>query len=242
MNHRDTKPNVLIHKGLYSSTIYEMEVWSLANDREYTDEEYEEQLKYNGYLDCGLRRESVGLFPTKERALEHLKMMHEGTFAKDRELCCAFIREKAMSCMMQPDDYIKEWTYVDGLLLDESLVRNFAEQEYPFCGRPKEMIRFKRGDIVMIPDIYNGHWGIVWGTPVTPEYIKEINKRFERKFRDIGKEYSRMDWSDDQYIILTNGEDYMVSHEHILAHHVLPAWSVPEYVRKVMEEGVLTNV
>lgn len=239
MNHRDTKQSVLIRKGLYSSTIYEMEVWSLANDLEYTDEEYEEQLEAYGCMCCGLCRESVGLFPTKERALEHLKMMYEDPFAEDRELYCAFIREKAMYCMMQPNDYIKEWTYVHGLMHDESLIRNFAEEENPFCGRPKEMIRFKRGDIVMIPDTYNGHWGIVWGTPVTPEYTKEVNDRIERETGVRGTKFSMMDWFDDQYTILTNGEDYMALQ--ILAHHVLPAWSVPEYVRKVLEKGVLTN-
>lgn len=241
MNHRDTKQSVLIRTGLYSSTIYEMELWTLANDLEYTDEEYEEQLKYNGYLDCGLRRESVGLFPTKERALEDMEMMFEDPFAKDRELYCAFIREKAMYCMMEPGDYIKEWTYVDGHLLDESIVRNFAEEENPFCGRPKEMIRFKRGDIVMIPDMYGGHWGIVWGTPVTPEYTKEVNDRIERETGVRGTKFSMMDWSDDQYTIFTNGEENMSLHEHILAHHVLPAVHVPEYVRKALEEGVLTN-
>lgn len=234
MNHRDTKESVLIHTGLYSTTIFEMETWALANDQEYTDEEFQAQLKYNGCMDCGLRKESVGLFPTKERALEHLEMMYEDPFAKDRELYCAFIREKAMSCMMQPDDYIKEWTYVNGLLLDESLLRNFAEDENPFCGRPQEMIRFKKGDIVMIPDGYCGHWGIVWDPPVSPE----VNDRIERESSNRGTKCSGMDWSDDQYTILTNVKDYIVSYEHILAHHVLPTWSVPEYVRKVLEEGL----
>lgn len=231
MNHRDTTESVLIRSGLYSSTIFEMEVWTLANDQDYTDEVFEEQLKHNGCMDCGLRRESVGLFPTKEHALEDLKMMYEDPFAEDRELYCAFIRERAMNCMMQPDDYLKEWTYVHGLLRDESLVRNFAEEENPFCGRPKEMIRFKRGDIVMIPDGYDGHWGIVWGTPLTPENIEEMDKRAQRKFGDIGKVLSRKDWSDDQYTILTSEN----SHEHILAHRVLPAWDVPEYVRKNLD-------
>lgn len=239
MNHRDTKQSVLIRKGLYSSTIYEMEVWSLANDLEYTDEEYEEQLEAYGCMCCGLCRESVGLFPTKERALEHLEMMYDDPFAEDRELYCAFIREKAMNCMMEPGDYIKEWTYVHGLLHDESLIRNFAEEENPFCGRPKEMIRFKGGDIVMIPDDLVGHWGMVWGTPVTPENIKEVKNHIEGETGVRGTKFSGMDWFDDQYTILTNGEDYMALQ--ILAHHVLPAWSVPEYVRKVLEKGVLTN-
>lgn len=39
MNHRDTKESVLIRTGLYSSTIYEMEIWTLANELDYTDEE-----------------------------------------------------------------------------------------------------------------------------------------------------------------------------------------------------------
>lgn len=231
MNHRDTKESVLIRTGIYSSTIYEMEIWTLANDQNYTDEEFEQQLKDCDCMGCGLRRESVGLFPTKERALEDLEMMYEDPFAQDRELYCAFIRERAMYCMMQPDEYIKEWTYVNGLLVDESLLRNFAEDENPFCGRPQEMIRFKRGDIVMIPDEHDGHWGIVCGTPLTPENIEEMDKRAQRKFGDIGKVPSRKDWSDDQYTILTSEN----SHEHILAHHVLPAWDVPEYVREKLK-------
>lgn len=235
MNHRDTKDSVLICSGLYSSTIYEMEVLSLANNQEYTDEEYDEQLDEYGYMCCGLRRESVGLFPTKERALEELEMMYDDPFAEDRELYGAFIREKAMCCMMQPNDYLKEWAYVNGLLHDESLLRNFAEDENPFFGRPKEMIRFKKGDIVMIPDGYDGHWGIVYGTPITPDEIKEVNDRIERETGIRGTKFSRMDWSDDQYIILTNEGEYMGSHEHILAHHVLPALHVPKYVRKNLD-------
>lgn len=32
MKHRETKQSVLIRTGLYSSTIFELEVWTLAND------------------------------------------------------------------------------------------------------------------------------------------------------------------------------------------------------------------
>lgn len=242
MNHRDTKESVLIRTGLYSATIFEMEVWALADNQEYTEDEFQDQLEYSLWMNCGLSREAVGLFPTREKALEHLKMMYEDPYDKDKELYCAFIREKAMHCMMQPSDYIKEWTYVNGLLLDESLVRNYDEDENPFNGRPKEMVRFKRGDIVMIPDDYSGHWGIVWGTPVTQEHIREVNERIEQETGIKGDKFSRMDWSDDQYTILRNSGDYMFSHEHILAHHALPAWHVPEYVRKILEEGLRTNV
>lgn len=236
MKHRETKQSVLIRTGLYSSTIFELEVWTLANDSGFSDEEFEEQIKRSSCMDCGLRREMVGLFPTKDCALEHLEMMYEDPFPNDRELYCAFIREKAMHCMMQPNDYIKEWTYVHGLLHDESLVRNYAEDENPFGGRPKEMVRFKKGDIVMIPNKYDGHWGIVYETPITPEDIKELNERNEKKTGVRVNNYSHLDWSDDQYTILVNCEDGTTSHEHILAHHVLPASHVPEYVQEVLEE------
>lgn len=239
MNHRNTKETVLIRSGIYSTTIYEMEVWTLADNPDFTDEEFKEQLENYGWMNCGLCRDSVGLFPTKESALEHLDMMYDDPYDNNRELYCAFIREKAMHCMMQPNDYIKEWTYVKGHIIDESLVRNYAEDENPFFGRPKEMVRFQRGDIVMIPDGYSGHWGIVWDTPISSEYIKETNDRIERETGARGDKYSGMDWTDDQYTILTDNEG---SHEHILAHYVLRASHVPEYVRKTLEEGLRATV
>ena len=242
MNHRDTKESVLIRAGVYSTTIYEMEIWTLANEQNDTDEDFRFQLENSWYMHCGLRRELVGLFPTKERALEDLEMMYEDPFAEDRELYCAFIREKAMCCMMQPNDYIKEWTYVYGRLHDETLVRNYDEEENPFYGRPKEMVRFKKGDIVMIPDIYKGIglWGIVWGTPISQEKAQKVNERFKRRTGISENNFSVLDWTDDQYTILTDVKDKMVSHEHILAHYVLPASHVPEYVRNILEKAVQT--
>lgn len=238
MNHRDSKEAVLIRTGLYSTTIYEMEIWTLANELDYTDEDYKEQLEHSGCMNCRLQRESVGLFSTKESALEHLEMISEEPFDEYREIYCAFIREKAMNCMMNPCDYIKEWTYVNGHLIDESLVRNYDEDENPFHGRPEEMIRFKEGDIVMTPDGYGGHWGIVRGIPITPDFIKEVNDRIERETGVRGDKFSMMDWSDDQYTITTTSEGFDGGHEHILAHHVLLAEHVPEFVRKTLEEGL----
>lgn len=239
MKHRDTTQSVLICTGLYSTTIFEMEIWSIAKKHQYTNEEYLKQIEDTGCMNCGLRRERVGLFPTKERALEDLDMMYEDSFGVDKDLYCAFIREKAMCCMMHPSDYLKEWTYVYGLLRDESLVRNFAEKENPFCGRPKEMVRFKKGDIVMIPDMCGGHWGIVWETPVTPDFIQEVNDRIERETGVPGTKYSTMDWSDDHYTILTNGGGFEGGHEHVLAHHVLPApTNVPDFVCEILESNL----
>lgn len=44
---------------------------------------------------------------------------------------------------------------------------------------------------------------------------------------------------DDQYTILTCDKDYMVSHEHILAHHVLSSYKgTPGYVQEVLEKAL----
>lgn len=232
----------MIHPGVYSSTIYEMEVWSLPDSNNYSDEEYQEQLQEDGRMNCGLRLEGVGLFDTRERALEKLEMMCEDPWGDDRELFCAFIREKAMYCMMHQADYLKEWTYVYCWLHDESIVRNYDEERNPFPGRPEGMTKFQVGDIVMVPDGYSGHWGIVAGTPLTEQKVKEINGRFQRLYEEMTGQPcdvpSILDWSDDSYLILTTGEGPDCAHEHIPAHHILPANNVPPFVRQTLEEGL----
>jgi hypothetical protein len=139
--------------------------------------------------------------------------------------------------MMHPGEYLKEWTYKYCYLHDESIVRNFAEWENPFMGRPQEMIHFKRGDIVMIPDDYAGHWGIVWGTPMTPEQYEKVNERINQGHDgDTMARKWRLDWSDDNYTILINADG---AHEHIPAHHVLPHdGRIPNFVRKTLMEGL----
>lgn len=237
MKHRDTRQSVQIYPGCYSSTLFEMELWSLSNNLEYTDEEYLEQLMDDGCMDCGLHKEHVGLFKTKERALDDLGMMYEDPWDSDKELYCAFVRERAMCCMMHQGDYLKEWTYIWGELKDESIVRNYAENDNPFHGRPEKMVRFKRGDIVMIPEEYGGHWGIVWGTPISKEQVEKINEHVEREDSISDRTPPILDWSDDSYVILTNGKDPLYGHEHILAHHVLPPeYIIPGFVCNTLED------
>lgn len=229
----------LICPGIYSSTLFEMEVWSMYNDFMYTDEEYQEQLDNDGRMDCGLNKEKTGLFPTREMALDDLDMMTDDSYDVDRELYFCFIRERAMCCMMYAADYLKEWTYCHGLLFDESLVRNYCEDEFPFLGRPQEMINFHHGDIVMIPDTYDGHWGIVCEVPPTIERVKAHNERVEKEHGKQVANLCSLGWSDDSYVILTSDEGY-VSHEHIPAHHVLPTplCGVPAFVEKKLKEGL----
>lgn len=37
MKHRDTTESVEIRKGMFSSTIFEMELWTLSNDLHFSD-------------------------------------------------------------------------------------------------------------------------------------------------------------------------------------------------------------
>ena len=99
MKHRDLKQSVRIYRGIYSYPIYEMEIWSLKNE-EFSKEEYERQLKSWYKIDCGLQREGVGLYRSKKEALEFLDMMYDDPYGDDRELHLAFLRERALCCMM----------------------------------------------------------------------------------------------------------------------------------------------
>lgn len=234
MKHRDLKQSVRIYHGIYSYPIYEMEIWSLKNE-EFSKEEYERQLKSWYEMDCGLQREGVGLYRSKKEALEFLDMMYDDPYGDDRELHLAFLRERALCCMMQPEDYLKEWTYLHGILHDESIVRNYDEENNPFFGRPKEMIHFKRGDIVMIPDGLSGHWGIVGKQPFSTEITgEESNAANAANDSPTGK-HAQKDYTDDSYIIIHNSNG---DHEHILSHRVLPAVNVPDFVRETLEEGL----
>lgn len=115
-------------------------------------------------------------------------------------------------------------------------MRNYCKEENPFLGRPKDKIRFNHGDIVMAPDAYSAHWGIVYEVPPTEDQVSKNHNKIEKETgtRDYG-----LDWSDDNYIILTSDVG-AASHEHILAHRVLPAplRAIPEFVERKLKEGL----
>ena len=58
MKHRDFDQSVMIYPGIYSATIYEMEVWSLKNEN-FPKEKYEQQLKSWRTASC-----RIGMFLT----------------------------------------------------------------------------------------------------------------------------------------------------------------------------------
>ena len=154
------------------------------------------------------------MYHTKERALEEIDMFLDIVHDTEEylDLPIFLLREKSLCITLKPHSYIKEWTYDGKFLIDESLVRNYALQDYPFMGRPKEMIRHKVGDIVMVVEDGCSFWGVVASVPRTYD----------------GKPHG--DYSDDQYTIYTSAG----CHSHCLAHHVLEA-SVPECVEELLK-------
>ena len=92
-------------------------------------------------------------------------------------------------------------------------MRNYAERDYPFLGRPEEMIQHGEGDIVVAMEGDHVFWGVVGGLP--PVYD--------------GQEHG--DWSDDQYLIWSAPGH----HHHIRAHRVLCPWSViPSFITPLL--------
>ena len=120
-------------------------------------------------------------------------------------------------------------------IIGEKLLRG----KNPFLGRPQEMINFHYGDIVIVPDACNGHWGIVCEVPPTVEKVKPYNERVEKGLGKQDVNHCNFDWRDDSYIILTSDKG-SVSHEHIPAHHVLPSplGGVPAFVEKKLVAGL----
>lgn len=212
MMKKETRNTIEVFPCVYSAPYYELEAWTKMGETDMEDAL--NQLENQGEIDANYRIDCVGVFHTKERALQKIEEFLDGM--RDREgyvgLPIFFLREKPLCSMLEPHSYIKEWTYVGARLIDESLVRNYALQDYPFMGRPKEMIRHKVGDIVMAVEGGCSFWGVVASVPRTYD----------------GKPHG--DYSDDQYTIYTSTD----CHSHCLAHHVLKA-SVPECVEELLK-------
>ena len=102
----ETKESTIkVCEGLYSTSIYEMDVWTLPTDNEDSEEDYIWQLENVGHMDCGLRRELTGLFRTKELALENLDEFLDNRVV-NLNIYCTFIRERTLNCMMHPGEYL----------------------------------------------------------------------------------------------------------------------------------------
>ena len=211
MMKKETRNTIEVFPSVYSEPYYELEAWTKLEETDMEDAK--DQLEDQGEIDANYRIDCVSVCHTKERALEEMDMFLDIVYETEEYLDrpIFLLREKPLCSMMEPHSYIKEWTYVGSLLEDESLVRNYALQSYPFMGRPKEMIRHKVGDIVMVVEGGCSFWGVVASVPRTYD----------------GKPHG--DYSDDQYTVYTSAG----CHSQCLAHHVLDEFA-PECVEELL--------
>lgn len=240
MKHKDFTQVVHPYDNIATTCCYEMEIWGYAMQQEYTEEDIKEDISQYGKIRLRSYHNSSSIYRSKEDALEFLEMIYDDYYEDDEEdILVVYIRQKTINLQMPVNSYLKEWTYDGFYLQDESIVRNCDPEENKFFGRPKEMIRHKIGDIVIVAEGNDAHWGIVYALPPTPDYVKNLNDNALAKGH-VYENGSMLDYSDDCYIILTNDGDYMQSHEHILAHHIVSEWGirVPENVENLLRVGL----
>lgn len=213
MKQREKENTIKVFPCIYSSPYYELEAWIELGTVE--DEEGKkcilEDFANEGFLNADHIRDGLGVFLTKESALMRMEELLD---CEDERYSYFFIREKPQCVMMNPADYIKEWLYYRGQLVDESLVRNYGSME-TFRGRPKEMIRFNVGDIAIeLGGDGSSYWGVVASVP--PIYD--------------GRNHG--DYSDDQYAFYTSEHN----HTHVLAHRLIRPWHIPDYIEELLRK------
>lgn len=235
--------SVQIYPTITSSTIFEMTVWYRnLEPATNTAEDYREMIEQEGVMRDQCYEITIGHYPSLQKAQEALIEEFDYVYDSGRQrICFAIIREKAMYMQMEPGHYLNEWSFEQAHMVDQSLVRNYDLDNNRFYGRPADRIRHKIGDIVRCIGGDDVFWGIICALPPTVEYVSALNERTKasREARDIPWD-SMLDYSDDQYVILTNDGDYMQSHTHILSHRVFkPDFAVPDEVRKILTKSLL---
>jgi len=127
-----TKKTIEVYPQCFSSPHYEVEVWEKKADTFC--------IRY------------VGVYPSLQRAKMALNELYDALYdeATNQQMPYAYIREKANCILMRPGTYLKEWAYKYGILISESLVRNYDESNNPFWGRPKELINHQIGNSVLV--------------------------------------------------------------------------------------------
>ena len=218
MKQRDKENTVQVFPHIYSSPYYELEAWvEWENVEDEEDKKciLEDFANNEDFINADHIRDSLGVFLTKESALMRMEELLD---CEDENYSYFFIREKPLCTMMNPSDYIKEWLYYRGQLVDESLVRNFdydGKFLETFRGRPKEMIRFNVGDIAIeLGEDGSSYWGVVASVP------------------PICDGRSHGDYSDDQYAIYTS--EY--NHTHVLAHRLVRPRHIPDYIEELLRK------
>ena len=166
--------------------------------------------------------QQIGVYSSQENAEVAIRTFVERWQRQDidfRDDYLGFIMyERIVDSQPDADNCVSIRTFnADGDLNDRSMM----DTRRKFHGRPQELIRFKKGDIVEVVDDYRIELCIVAAQPPTIQVFEEIKVRAEADMRKRGvADYIyEMDDGDDQYMVYPVNGDY---HLHVRSEMVFP--------------------
>ena len=166
--------------------------------------------------------QQIGVYSSQENAETAIRTFVERWQRQDidyRDDYLGFIMyERIVDSQPDGDNCISVCTFnADGNLND----RNMMDTHRKFHGRPQELIRFKRGDIVEVVDDYRVELCIVAALPPSIQVFENIKIRAEADMRKRGvaNYIYEMDDGDDQYMVYPVNGDY---HLHVRSELVFP--------------------
>ena len=148
----------------------------------------------------------IGIYSSEEAAEKDLRtIVRKRQENKDCYPVLGYIlKELAVD---EPERLVSERSYTyEGKHNDKNLMNPL---DGSFSGRPSEMVRFHKGDIVEAYCCGNVEIMIVYGTPQPPEWYAKLRERAE----PLGRwDKSMYDSSDDMYTLVPVRGEY---HEHV---------------------------
>ena len=166
--------------------------------------------------------QQIGVYSSQENAEIAIRTFVERWQKQDidfRDNYLGFIMyERIVDSLPDEDNCISIRTFnANGHLNDRSMMDTHRK----FHGRPQELIRFKKGDIVEVVDNYQLELCIVAAQPPSIHDFERIKYRVEADMRKRGvADYIyEMDDGDDQYMVYPVNGDY---HLHVRSEMVFP--------------------
>lgn len=206
--------------------IFELEIITFSWDMDYLDP----------YPAFKISKSSRYLFQHFEEADFQIKELAKKSCQE--EIYRFILRQLPLNERLYVGNFNKLYIYdAHGKLLDHSLCSDSEplDKQNEFKGRPENLIRFQKGDIVEWFDSEKAHLGIVTGVPLTPNGYIEIMERFNKRHSKITRDWF-FDCFDDTFTIIDNPD--LASHEHVFAPFVSkPTFFVPGKLRRKLEEA-----
>lgn len=166
--------------------------------------------------------QQIGVYSSQENAEVAIRTFVERWQGQDidfRDDYLGFIMyERIVDSRPDEDNYVSIHTFnADGDLNDRSMMDAYRK----FHGRPQELIRFKRGEIVEVVDYYRVELCIVAAQPPSIDDFERIKVRAEADMskRGVADYIYEMDDGDDQYMVYPVNGDY---HLHVRSEMVFP--------------------